>query len=73
MAGAAILIILHEILSIPVALLLDNPHNKLRISLTVLGWNAVTSDLDFLIYVSKLQLGISILLAKSGPIFEKYS
>jgi hypothetical protein len=29
MAGAAILIILHEILSImPVALLVDNPHNK---------------------------------------------
>jgi hypothetical protein len=51
MAGAAILIILHEILSMPVALLLDNPHNKLNISLTVVGWNVANSDVDFLTYV----------------------
>ena len=68
MAGAAILIILHEILSIPVAFWTDSPHNKLKISLTVLGWNAANSDLVSLTYVSKLQLDISISFAKSGPI-----
>ena len=51
----------------------DSPHNKLKISLTVLGWNAANSDLVSLTYVSKLQLDISISFAKSGPIFEKYS
>jgi hypothetical protein len=35
----------------PVALLLDNPHNKLNISLTVVGWNVANSDVDFLTYV----------------------
>ena len=58
MAGAAILIILHEILSMPVALLVDKPHNKW--SFTVVGWNAANSDAAFS-------------LAQSGPIFEKYS
>jgi hypothetical protein len=42
-------------------------------SFTVVGWNAANSDVAFLTYALKLQLDVSILLAKSGPIFEKYS
>ena len=44
MTSADIFIILHDILSSPVALLLDN-HVAL---LTLVGWNAGNSDLVFL-------------------------
>jgi hypothetical protein len=37
MAGAAILIILQEILSMPVALLLESPFKRQKIRLTVTG------------------------------------
>ena len=74
MAGVAILIILHDILSMPVALLLDNPPNIIiykyylqilftyyrQILFTVVGWNAVNSDVTFFTYVSKLQFDVSI-------------
>ena len=69
MAGVAMLIILHDILSTTVALLLDNPLSNWYTLLTVVGWNAANSDAAFLTYVSKLQLDVWIWLARSGPIF----
>jgi hypothetical protein len=73
MTGAANLIILEEILSMPVALLLESPCKRWQTLLTVTGWNAANSDWEFLTYVSKLEFEESILLTRSGPIIEKYS
>jgi hypothetical protein len=53
MTGAAFLTILQEILSMPVALLLESPSKRRQTCLTVTGWNAANSDLRFLTYVSK--------------------
>ena len=68
-----ILRILLEILSTLVALLLVRPQRRWYSLLTVINSNWVNSDLAFWIKSRKLWLVVSILPAKSGPIFEKNS